>query len=119
MTHDKIDIHQFFLSELERSTDTGCWCYDLASNELFWSPQTYRIHGIDEAIKPDVSQAINFYHPDDREKISRAFERCIERGKEFREKLRIIKAILLCRPLSSIAEAIIKPPKNKRTRGCA
>ena len=35
------------------------------------------------------------------------------------EKPSIFKAILLCSPLSSIAEAIMKPPKNKRTNGCA
>tara|TARA_B100001057_G_scaffold378470_1_gene383861 strand:+ start:5313 stop:5627 length:315 start_codon:yes stop_codon:yes gene_type:complete len=32
---------------------------------------------------------------------------------------RIFKAILLCNPHDSIAEAIINPPRNNKTNGCA
>ena len=35
------------------------------------------------------------------------------------DKDKIFKAILLCNPQASIAEAIIKPPKNNKTSGCA
>lgn len=90
MTGDRLNIDSFFLNELERSTDTGCWSYDIAKEELFWSDQTYKIHVVDKATKLDVSEAIHFYHPDDREEISRAFKNCIEYGDEFRLRLRII-----------------------------
>ena len=35
------------------------------------------------------------------------------------DKDKIFKAILLCNPQASIADAIIKPPKNNKTSGCA
>ena len=35
------------------------------------------------------------------------------------DKDKIFNAILLWRPQDSIAEAIINPPKKRRTRGCA
>ncbi|WP_127718468.1 PAS domain S-box protein [Halobacteriovorax sp. HLS] len=80
----------YLYEELEKTTNTGCWQVDLVTNELFWSPQTYRIHGIEIGEKMDVDSAINHYHPEDRSKITELFNNLVQNLEEFRAILRII-----------------------------
>ncbi|MCP4912920.1 MAG: PAS domain-containing sensor histidine kinase [Oligoflexia bacterium] len=79
----------YFLEELEKITNTGCWEYSIKENKLLWSPQTYAIHGVDQSQKLNVEEAIGFYHEDDRERIERAFNKCVETQKSFRLYCRI------------------------------
>jgi PAS domain S-box-containing protein len=84
------NMSKLFLSELEKSTRSGCWSYDVVTDEIFWSQETYRIHAVEESVKPTVADGVNYYHSEDRDTIEVAFKECITHGKEFRLKLRII-----------------------------
>ncbi|HBJ94487.1 MAG TPA: hypothetical protein DDZ43_16560, partial [Hyphomonadaceae bacterium] len=45
----------------------GHWSVDLRTNKLHWSEGVFRIYGIDpEWGEPELEDAIEFYHPDDR-----------------------------------------------------
>ncbi len=49
----------------------GHWRFDVATSEIYWSPQMYKIHGRDPATfhpgtGPEILAA---YHPDDRKKV--------------------------------------------------
>jgi PAS domain S-box-containing protein len=81
---------ELFYQELEKTTKTGCWKYDLQTKELFWSNQTYTIHAVEPGSKIDVETAINFYHPGDKKRIQTLFDALIKEKKEFREHFRII-----------------------------
>ncbi|MDC1175177.1 PAS domain-containing sensor histidine kinase [Bacteriovoracaceae bacterium] len=78
--------------ELEKSTNTGCWQYDVKANKLWWSKQTCFIHGVDENTIPDVISGVSYYHEDDKKIIKQAFEDCLYERKEFCLRLRIIDA---------------------------
>nr|WP_298927095.1 PAS domain-containing protein [uncultured Erythrobacter sp.] len=62
----------------------GHWRLDIASGELWWSPQTYRLHGRDPSQgPPTLSDAINYYVPSDRDAVETAVNRAMEIGSSF------------------------------------
>ncbi|MBB5770040.1 PAS domain S-box-containing protein [Brevundimonas vesicularis] len=59
----------------ESMSRVGHWSIDVASGSLFWSPEVYRIHGLDpEVHRPRLEEAINYYAPEDRARVSEAVE---------------------------------------------
>lgn len=75
---------------LQRYGSIGHWQLDLGSNSLFWSDEVFRIHGMKPSQGvPPLEDAINFYHPDDRDKVAAAMQACIEDGTEFLFQLRL------------------------------
>ena len=69
------------LLRAERIGRIGHWELDITANRLSWSPETFRIHGLDpESEQPNVEEAFAFYHPDDVGRVSENFERVFETG---------------------------------------
>jgi PAS domain S-box-containing protein len=80
------------LDRAERIADVGGWQYDPATGELLWTEQVYHIRGLDpEAGEPDVEEAIEQYHPEDRPVVDEAFERALEEGEPYDLELRIVR----------------------------
>ena len=55
-----------YLAEGERLSQTGSFAWKIATAEIFWSKETYRIMGINEKVKPNVDLIRQRVHPDDR-----------------------------------------------------
>jgi PAS domain S-box-containing protein len=80
------------LDRAENIADVGGWQYDPEADELMWTEQVARIHGLDPAAEPPgVDDALGFYHPEDRPVITEAFERALEEGEPYDLELRIIR----------------------------
>lgn len=68
----------------EEVGNIGHWRIDVKARELYWSPQTYRIHGFDPSgPMPSIEEAIARYHRDDEAPVRRAVQRAIERRTSF------------------------------------
>ncbi|WP_300030782.1 chemotaxis protein CheB [uncultured Roseobacter sp.] len=68
----------------------GYWSVDLKSGEVYWSDEVYRIHGEDRTeYTPNLEEGIEYYHPDDREKVRREVSRVAEEGGDFRFRNRL------------------------------
>jgi PAS domain S-box-containing protein len=78
------------LNKTGQMAKVGGWSIDVASNKLSWTNETCRIHEVPLDFKPDIQMAIQYYHPDDRELISRAVNSAIEQGESFDMELRLI-----------------------------
>jgi len=63
-----------FLQQTQEAADLGGWEYELRSETLRWSDEVCRIHGVPIDYEPDISEALKFYHPEDRSIIGDAFE---------------------------------------------
>ncbi len=71
----------------------GQWRLGLADGVLWWSPQTFRIHGLpDDSPQPDVDAAIGFYHPDDRGRVTAAVDAALATGAPYSFELRLLRA---------------------------
>ncbi|ELZ44175.1 11-domain light and oxygen sensing his kinase [Halorubrum coriense DSM 10284] len=91
---DRADLErrEFLFDRVQDIADIGVWEYFPAREELTWSDGTRRIHGVDEGYEPSIDDAIEFYHPDDRETITDAVDTAIEDGKLYDLDLRIERA---------------------------
>ncbi len=54
-----------YLAEAQRLSHTGSFGWNLASGELTWSAETYRLLGYDPAVKPAVELVLRRVHPQD------------------------------------------------------
>jgi PAS domain S-box-containing protein len=79
------------LDRAEEVADVGGWQYDPESGELLWTEQVYRIHQVDRDHEPDLTAALEFYHPEDRPAMEAAVERALEDGEPFDLELRIVR----------------------------
>ena len=55
-----------YLAEAEKLSNTGVWSRKIPGNELFWSPQEWKIFGLDAATPPSHELFLELLHPDDR-----------------------------------------------------
>jgi PAS domain S-box-containing protein len=66
---------EMYLAEAQRLSHTGSFGWDVASGEIFWSEETYRIFGYEPTAKPTVQMALDRTHPDDRMHLQQIIER--------------------------------------------
>ncbi len=54
----------------ERMSQVGYWTLNIDTGAIFWSPEVYRIHGVDPAsYRPALDDALAFYADGDRQRI--------------------------------------------------
>ncbi len=81
------------LAAAESLASIGHWRLDVESSTLTWSEQIYRVRGLDPAASsPSLTQAIEAYHPDDRERVAEALERAINEGEGFELTARLLRS---------------------------
>ncbi len=103
--------------ELEKSTNTGCWSFDISTRKVFWSEKTYELHGVECGKEITPEEAIEFYFPEDREVIRKALQDCAYEGKEFNKKLRIIDTQGQLKYVESTGRAILEDGKPVKVFG--
>ncbi|QUD87397.1 hybrid sensor histidine kinase/response regulator [Phenylobacterium montanum] len=81
------------LAMAESLTGVGYWSLRLADMQTFWSEQVYRIHGVSpESFTPQLGDALDFFHPDDRPAINAQFSRAMTEGVAFAFEARLLRA---------------------------
>ncbi|MDZ7689367.1 MAG: PAS domain S-box protein [Halobacteriales archaeon] len=113
----ELERSQDLLHKTERIADTGGWEADLETGEQRWTEGTYRIHGVSNEYEPTVEDGIEFYHPEDREEIRRAVERCRDDGEPYDEELRFITAEGELRWIRASGEPVYENGEIVRLRG--
>lgn len=79
------------LERAERCAHIGHWRVDVASQSLFWSAEVYRIHGLDPDMPPPaLDDALDYYHPDDRDRVAQCVEVAMTTGEPFEFVARIV-----------------------------
>jgi PAS domain S-box-containing protein len=68
-----------WLEEAQRVAHLGYWVWDLETNQVIWSEETYRIFGlVPKADSFDVALVGEMMHPDDREAVFMTAKRAID-----------------------------------------
>ncbi|MGB3794883.1 MAG: ATP-binding protein [Alteraurantiacibacter sp.] len=75
----------------EENANVGHWRMDFATDELFWSDQTYKIYGLAQEQLPTLQGAIDAFHHEDRHSIADAVETARLSGKPYRVGARLIR----------------------------
>ncbi|QFU82034.1 PAS domain S-box protein [Natronorubrum aibiense] len=82
------------LEQSQQLATVGAWELDVReeSHDLKWSEEVARIYGLEPDPDVGLSEAIEFYHPDDRDELRSAVDRAIEPGEPYDLELRIVPA---------------------------
>ncbi len=81
-----------FLDRTGRLAGVGGWQLDLETQQLTWSDETCRIHGVEPGYVPRLEEAIEFYAPESREPIRAAVERSMQDGTPWDLELALVRA---------------------------
>ncbi len=80
------------LEEAQRIAHVGHWVWDLTSNRVIWSDETYRIYGLRPQEYPiDIAVVRKMIHPEDLEFVFRVSEEAIRGGLRTDVEHRIIR----------------------------
>jgi len=70
-----------WLEEAQRVAHLGYWVWDLETNQVIWSEETYRIFGLTPQMgSMDIAIVGEMFHQDDREAVFRKAEEAIRSG---------------------------------------
>jgi signal transduction histidine kinase/DNA-binding response OmpR family regulator len=83
---------EMYLAEAQRLSHTGSFGWDPASDEIFWSDETYRIFEYEPTIKPTLQLAIDRTHADDRMHLRQIVDRAAIDRREFTVEHRLVMA---------------------------
>ena len=81
-----------YLAEAQRLSRTGSFGWNVASGEIYWSDETFRIFGLDPATRPSVELAIERAHPEERAYVRQVIDRASVEGNsfDFEHRLRML-----------------------------
>jgi PAS domain S-box-containing protein len=75
-----------------RLARVGGWELDADTLQVSWTEETYRIHEVPFDYKPPLEEAINFFHPEDQERLSQAIKSALKDGEPYDLETRFITA---------------------------
>src|SRR5580692_6667646 len=104
-----------WLEEAQRVAHLGYWVWDLETNQVIWSEETYRIFGLTPQVgSMDIAIVGEMFHPDDREVVFRAAEEAIRSGTRADCEHRLIRPDGEIRVVHSLGE--VKKDSEGRTQ---
>ena len=87
----ELQTNKFFLAEAQRIGQMGSWSFDPATGFDHWSPELFRIHGLEPALEaPTPEVYLTLVHPEDREFMASLMEQMREEVSGFDVTKRIV-----------------------------
>ena len=81
-----------YLAEAQRVSHTGSFGWSVATGEIRWSEETFRIFGCDSTITPTVALILERTHPADAPFVKETIERASRDGKDLDFEHRLLMA---------------------------
>ncbi|MBM9514901.1 PAS domain-containing hybrid sensor histidine kinase/response regulator, partial [Desulfogranum marinum] len=85
---EELEKAEKLLRKSQRMGKIGGWEWDMERQSMVWTDETYRIHGFTpdeyELGSPEhIARSLACYHPEAREDVLKAFERCVSTGEPY------------------------------------
>jgi PAS domain S-box-containing protein len=81
---------EMYLTEAQRLSGTGSFGWNVATGDIIWSEQTFRIFGCDRTTKPTVELIVQRTHPEDRAAVQNTIDRATREAKDFDHEYRLL-----------------------------
>src|SRR5216684_8997378 len=81
---------EMYLTEAQRLSGTGSFGWNVSSEEIFWSDETFRIFHCDRATKPTLEFILQRVHPEDRADVQKTIDQASRDGKDFDHEYRLL-----------------------------
>jgi PAS domain S-box-containing protein len=79
-----------YLAEAQRLSRTGSFGWRVATGEIIWSEETFRIFGYDKAPSVRIEMVVQRIHPGDRAAAQRTIDRATRDGEDFNHEYRLL-----------------------------
>jgi PAS domain S-box-containing protein len=79
-----------YLSEAQRLSRTGSFGWDVASGQIYWSDETFRIFEYDPATTPTIQTVLDRVHPEDRPRVRQTIDRAASDKRDFTDEYRLL-----------------------------
>ena len=87
----QVETMRDHLAEAQHEALVGSWDWNVATDEIWWSPELRELFGVDSSYQASYDAFYEFVHPDDREKARQQLERVLENEIPERAIFRIIR----------------------------
>lgn len=106
-TEENLRRSEAYLAEGERLSHTGSWAWNVTTGDLFWSPELFRIYGLDPATtKPGYPSVMAYVHPEDRARVRRVFEAAVRERRDYELAYRVVWRDGTIRHVNNIAHPV-------------
>jgi PAS domain S-box-containing protein len=110
---------EFYLAEGQRLAHIGSWAFDPAGF-AYWSPELFRMHGLDPARKPPtVQEYLDFIHPQDRESMANLIQGLPTNASAFDATKRIVRPNGEVRYIRCVGAPVVENENLKKYVGSA
>jgi signal transduction histidine kinase len=79
----ELQRREAYLAEAQKLSRTGSFGWNVASGEIFWSEETFRIFEYDKSVTPSLELVLQRTHPEDRAVVRKFHERVRDEGKDW------------------------------------
>jgi PAS domain S-box-containing protein len=80
---EKLERGEAYLSEAQRLSHTGSFGWKVATGEILWSEETFRIFQYDPKTKPTMELVLKRVYPEDQDFFKQTIEHITRDGKDF------------------------------------
>ena len=101
---EELERSSQFLRDTQEVAAVGGWEFNTQSESLRWSDEVYHIHGVSQETDVTFEDAIESYHPEDRDTLREAFNRLTTEGEPYELEVRIVTANDDVRWVSALGE---------------
>jgi PAS domain S-box-containing protein len=106
LTYDQLQRSESYLAQAQTLSHTGSFGWKPATDELYWSAETFRIYEFDPANPLEFAQVVQKTHPDDRALLEQALHRARREKKDFEVEYRLLMADRSVKHLQAVARAV-------------
>jgi formate hydrogenlyase transcriptional activator len=116
---EKVKTSEFYLAEGQRLAHMGSWAFD-PDGFHYWSPELFRMHGLDPAGKPPgVQEYLDRVHPHDRESMADLINGVLAEASPFDATKRIVRPNGEVRYIRCVGAPVVENQCIKRYVGSA
>src|ERR1700720_2397861 len=116
---EELQRSEFYLAEGQRLAHMGSWAFD-PDGFHYWSPELFRMHGLDPASKPpSVQEYLDCVHPQDRESMADLIKGILAKASTFDATKRIVRPNGEVRYIRCVGAPVVENQSLKKYIGSA
>jgi len=109
---------EFYLAEGQRLAHMGSWAFD-PDGFYYWSPELFRMYGLDLAKPPSIQEYLDRVHPQDRESMADLIKGILAKASPFDATKRIVRPNGEVRYIRCVGAPVVENQTLKRYVGSA
>jgi PAS domain S-box-containing protein len=107
---DALRQSEMYLAEAQRLSRTGSFGWRVASGELIWSEEIFRIFEYDRAVRPTLELVLQRTHPEERVAVQQFLERVVDEGEDWELDRRLLMPDGSIKYIHAVARVVSDAP---------